>query len=460
MSQRREYCFRITSDYEVASFLNKSSPDIENGQFAPPLSLQRSESRNTSKLVMQKDKMIEALRLELAEAQIKLVDMENVGGDRIEELEKALLETRTLNARLMEDNESFQLLLSEKTLSGDFNGADFMQVSHSKPSGLGSLAEELESAEGGNENHRRLEVEAKSLRDQNKALTLYIENIIGRLLQHKDFENILDKTSDLMSGSPQTKSANTDKDLPPPPPPKDDAAIPSMLQRARSVVQGPGRRSRPVSQMFLPPSTTAPSPTTTEDPPKPAPIPISRTPLIREASHRRSQSEMPQGGSLVNQMYRGPPLSGSPGQMSPGISPNVTTPRTSFFSPSAGTWNSTTTSRAPSGARVASDNAGSSSTSTFSDGSGEDGAASSRRNNAAPSNYTGAVMTQSKLRPLRLVQENREMESGYHAGGVRTPEEEDAAKRKAANRGSWMGWFNRGKEEDGIRNISAESYRR
>ena len=38
--------------------------------------------------MMQKDQLIESLRLELAEAQIKLVEMENRGGDRMQELER------------------------------------------------------------------------------------------------------------------------------------------------------------------------------------------------------------------------------------------------------------------------------------------------------------------------------------------------------------------------------------
>jgi hypothetical protein len=46
-------------------------------------------------------------------------------------------------------------------------------------------------------------------------------------------------------------------------------------------------------------------------------------------------------------------------------------------------------------------------------------------------NYTGAVMTQNKLRPLRLVSDAAKLE------------EEEAA-RKKANRASWIpGWFNR-----------------
>ena len=68
--------------------------------------------------------MIESLRLELAEAQLKLVENENMGGDRLQLLEKQLLEARISNARLMDDNESFQLLLSEKTLNGNFTIAE------------------------------------------------------------------------------------------------------------------------------------------------------------------------------------------------------------------------------------------------------------------------------------------------------------------------------------------------
>src|SRR5262245_11748777 len=79
---------------------NSSSQNLETaGSFAPPSSIQRSDSRNHSKLIHQKDKIIEGLRLELAEVQIKLVEMENAGGGRMRELEKQLLETRMTNAR-------------------------------------------------------------------------------------------------------------------------------------------------------------------------------------------------------------------------------------------------------------------------------------------------------------------------------------------------------------------------
>ena len=406
-----------------------ASPRIrENDQFAPPAAASSRDAKDlskqdTSKQVAQKDQVIKSLRLELAEAQIKIMELDTDGGGRVHELEKQILETRIANARLMEDNESFQLLLSEKTLNGDFSKTEAMQQS----SGLGSLAEELgseemESTDDKSDDYRRLETEVKSLKDQNKALAKYIETIIGRLLSHKEFENILDKTPDLMSGAPRPQTANTDKELPPPPPAKDDEPAPSFLQRATSVIAGSAKRPRPGSQII---ASSAPPPG--EDP--------TKAPSV----NMNSQSEAQNAAPLVNQMYRGPPSTGSGGPMlSPGISPGVTNAtRTSFFSPSLAA-NSNATSRVQSGSASRSsrevNNPGSSSNSTFSDHSGGvDGSPPRANGNSGTNNFTGAVMTQSRLRPLRLVQENPKQEEDAAA----------VAARKKANRGSWMpNWMN------------------
>ena len=448
-------------------------------------SLQRSDSPNTTRLVTQKDMAIESLRLELAEAQIKLVEMENMGSDQLQQIEKTLLETRMANARLMEDNESFQLLLGEKTLNGDFAKTEFMQgpTAANGTSGLGSLAEELEAADGESENFRRLEAESKSLRDQNKALTLYIEKIISRVLMHDNFETILDQKAEPLPG--------TQKNLPPIPPSRDDGAQSSVLQRAMSVVGGP-RRPRPQSQLVtsvtpMPIDETTPKarvrpqsqifasapviPTKLNEDPFTAPqVPIGRKPSVsaQNRGHRRTQSEQSDATAhaaiVVNQMYRGPsPAAGGP---SSPVSPGGTTPQTSYFAPPAivgSTANhnphrpSPGASRTASGYRATPDSQGrndklsSSSNSAFSRDSGE--VPSPPRNRAGETNYTGAVMTQSRLRPLRLVQENKEMESQQSRRITVVADEENAA-RKKANRGSWMGWFNR-KDEAGPRSVSA-----
>lgn len=413
----------------VASFRNRSSPDVD-GQFAPSSHIERSPSRNNSTLLLQKDKLIESLRLELAESQIKLVEMENAGGGRQRELEKELLEARMANARLMEDNESYQLLLSEKTLTGDFAKGEFMREANpnkESASGLGSLADELESVDEAPETEapHPTEAELKALKDQNKALTLYIERIISRLLMHDGFEHILDRNEDDETSTTKTGS---EKDLPPTPPEKDDAASQGFLQRAKSVVSGPN--SRPSTQPRSRPNSMLPPPTPSqnEDPNTAPSIPF-RTQSVR-VGHRRSRSEQvdPNAASVVGHMYRGRNSGGpiSPTGMGPGS-------RQSMFSGAASYISGM--SRAPSLSSQPERAGRSSSPSITSDPHGDTastGATSSPpRSIGGMNNYTGAVMQQDKLRPLRLVSET-----------ARIKEEEEAA-RKKANRASWIPWLNR-----------------
>jgi hypothetical protein len=380
--------------------------------------------------------MIESLRLELAEVQIKVAEMEHMGDGRLQEIEKQLLDTRMANARLMEDNESFQLLLSEKTLKGDF-------MHESRPeaaAGLGTLADELESdtstGDGeSSEAYKKLEAELKSSRDSNKALTLYIDKIIGRLLQHEGFEHIIHG-----GDPPGTAPKPTDKALPPPPP---DENGPSFLQRAKSVVAGktgrPPRKARPLS--YMPPAAPEVAPTAHENPETAPSIPLSR-------GHRRSRSdqatENPAAAAIVGQMRRGSPLrTSSGGPTSPGISPSMSpsmsSNRSTFFVSS-----NPPSSRITSGSGPPTAERSSRTNSMLSEHSGEvnsQDTPSPPREKQGPNALPGAVMKQSQLRPLRLVRENTSLE-------------DDEAARKKANRGSWMPtWFNRagGVENEPIR---------
>ncbi|KAJ9284985.1 hypothetical protein DTO027B5_8546 [Paecilomyces variotii] len=433
-----------------SSFRNRASPDVDSGQFAPSTQIERSPSRNNSKLLLQKDKLIESLRLELAESQIKLVEMENMGGGRQRELEKELLEARMANARLMEDNESYQLLLSEKTLNGDFAKSDFLHdaAPDTKQAGsnLGSLADELESVgEGGDSDSRKLEAEVKALKDQNKALSLYIERIIGRLLQHEGFESILDKDEKDPPPKPQNPQAKDDQ-----------AAQTSFLQKAKSVVapapapapkgnNKPNHRHRPSS--FVPPPYMGPTPH--ENPLTAPSIPLGRSQSTRNG-HRRTRSDQADGAAaaVVGHMYRGSGVgrSTSGGPISPGISPTTMGPGSrqsglfsgaSFVSSSAGARTPSLSSQ-PDRKRMSGSNSVTSE-SNGDVGSTEGTSSPPRSISGGMTNYPGAVMTQNKLRPLRLVQENKESE-------------EDEAARKKANRGSWVSWFNRGSTDETAKN--------
>ncbi|PQE04743.1 M serotype protein [Rutstroemia sp. NJR-2017a BBW] len=416
---------------------NNSSPNVESGQFAPPSGLNRSDSRNNSKLLLQKDRLIESLRLELAEAQIKLVESENMGGGRMQEVEKLLLEARMTNARLMEDNESFQLLLQEKTLNGDFSkdhfeymgnssNADALNALEGRSGGGGTLADELSElndGEGENDSYRRLEAELKTAKDQNKALTLYINKIIERLLQHQDFEAILD--SDFKPGAPSsTKSANTDKELPPPPP-KEQASGASILQRAKTVAMG-SRKPRPQSVMPMSHSSV------TTDPDTAPSIPFGRSSSVRQAVRPKSEQYTGGAASVVNQMYRG-------GQTSPPLhGPQTPRHSQSFFA--GGPISGKPTSRHPSLGHVPTAANFSGLRSETSSLSGDSGEVSTPPGNSPPREKT-TTFAGNKPRPLRLVQDK---------------EEEDKTKAK---RGSWMGWAFGGvqaKKDESVAQVQVE----
>jgi len=375
-------------------------------------------------LILQKDKVIESLRLELAEAQIKLVEMENAGGGRVQELERILLETRMTNARLMEDNESYQLLLSEKTLNGDFSKGEFMRhtIEDRAPSRAGgngtSLADELQSfAEDESEQVRRLEGEVKSLNDEKKALTLYINKIIERLLQHSGFESILSSTPE--TGISQLRvQPHADKELPPPPPQEDQQPT-SFLQRAKSTVLGSGTRARPVSMAPSVPNSTAPG--VTEDPDTAPSIPLQRSYTQRHSSgvygHKRQGSEWGSAATIVNNMYRSPVTD---------TAPSLVSPRNSIFMQSG---RATSGSSNASGAGIESGSSVSDAQPRASEDGGMYDTPSPPRSIASSGERpANAVMGGKTIRPLRLVQEKTE---------------EDQA-RKAANRASWLGWFNKG----------------
>ncbi|KAI9743102.1 MAG: hypothetical protein M1818_003397 [Claussenomyces sp. TS43310] len=420
----------MDEEHRMSRHSNNASPSVDSSHFAPPSAIARSDSRSNSKIVLQKDRLIESLRLELAEAQIKIVESANMGGGRLHEVETLLQEARVANARLLEDNNSYQLLLSEKTLNGDFARNEFgFMSSAANPDALdalegrtatSSLADELSNIDDGeNENYRRLETELKNAKDQNKALTLYINKIIERLLQHQDFEAILDQSSDFNPGAP----ANVDKELPPPPPPQ--ASGPSILQRAKSVAMGPSKpKQRTMSQM---PATH--SALTDPDTAPSIPFGLGRSSSVRPT---RPQSEQYTGGpaNVVNQMYRGPA-----GQISPPLhGPQTPRNSTSFFAPPAVGANPNAAARQPSGGQVAT-NATFTGGRTSDSSSIESGDVSTPPSNSPPRPEKTTTFAGNKPRPLRLVQDQSEARL-----------EED----KKNKRSSWMGWaFNAvGKKEE------------
>ncbi|KAI1608009.1 hypothetical protein EDD37DRAFT_614290 [Exophiala viscosa] len=388
-----------------------------------------NSSQDLNRILEEKDGAIEALQFDLAEAQLRLADQEHMGDGRLQAMEKAIMEIKMQNARLVEENESFQMLLTEKTLKGDFLHGQHAQEDIS---GLSSLAEELESSgeatEGQTDSYRKLEAEYKALHEEKNALKLYIDKIIGRMLIQPGFEHIF--TDQDEAPTPPTKPATVEKALPAVPDQQTSdfaAANPSVgvtgfLQRARSVVSRPGGgKARPMS--YAQPSGHTPPPPSANENPVTAP----RIPINRERGHRRARSDQAQtdmaAAAVVHQMNRASTFrTTSGGPLSPGLrplSPQLGQRRGSGYFPP----------RTPSAGR----RDGSSANSVTSEHSDEqksntDGSSVAPVTAATPQNQAnipGAVMKQSQLRPLRLVQKQ--------------DEEEEMMKR--AHRGSWMGWL-------------------
>jgi hypothetical protein len=343
-------------------------------------------------LLLQKDKLIESLRLELAEAQIRLAEADHLGGTKLHQLEQQLLEVRMTNARLMEDNESFQLLLSSAALNGDFPRGDYLSNAFSNPEhetesesneevkkvpgsprrnslSLGlNLAEELGGADVDDETQeenqqiKKLEAEIKALREQNKAMSLYISGIIERILQSKDSEAILDKTTSFSSSSGTSTPSNTEKPLPPKPATEEEPRT-GILQRTKSLAQRKAPPpSRPENMSGMQRSQSYRGPT---------------------GGHKRSQSDHgqqhPSGGSAVNNIYRGE---------------GMITPRASTFYGGATGEHYTRSSR-PRDSTLSVD----------SGVSDTDASSISSRTSSHPSTPIGPIAG-NKLRPLTLVQMN------------------------------------------------------
>lgn len=347
-----------------------------------------------------------------------------------------LMEARMANARLIEGNESFQLLLNEKSMNGDLVKDDLSHCStvqeERTASALGpgtSLAEELEHASDKDEESRHSpDAEIKSLKDQNKALSLYISKIIERLLNHKDFESILDKTPDLMSGP----KLNTEKELPPPPPRRETMSA-NMLSRARSVTTAPTRpRPRPMSYMPVRPSTDLPL----------------RGPNIGNANRRslqrsssvRASAILSNGQTIPDFDNHSSALTDSQNDVNINshnqASPTYISPRSSIVN---------TESKIPNMAARLSSGTGSVDGNTIDTKPVATDTSNADTDNNQESRFSGAasspprmsaergaaVMAGNKPKPLRLVRESAEAQAEQEA-------------RKKANRGSWMpGWFSK-----------------
>ncbi|KAI9493552.1 hypothetical protein BDB00DRAFT_872228 [Zychaea mexicana] len=145
---------------------------------------------------------------------------------RIDTLEKELTSLKEVNASLMEDNESYQILLHEKTMAGEFpKKSDLASTTPSiaaeatiptaaeaatttKPETT-SLAAELNKVQGGDcacqhaAAVKKLSDEIRVLQESNKALSLYMNKILLKIVDNQELVDVLNiDEDDEISSSP------------------------------------------------------------------------------------------------------------------------------------------------------------------------------------------------------------------------------------------------------------------
>jgi hypothetical protein len=139
----------------------EKSQELRTGTQDEPLDPGDGKDFNISAgALKKKDIQIEGLQLELAELEVRLAQEENVALSRMRQVEGALLQAKVENIRLTENVESYQMLLQERTMKGEYPlmGLPLGQESGSPSSrpnsrldecdlNVTSLATELEEAE-------------------------------------------------------------------------------------------------------------------------------------------------------------------------------------------------------------------------------------------------------------------------------------------------------------------------
>ena len=436
-------------------------------------------ARQNSAEAQSKSKLIETLRCQLVESQSKVLEVAESKEVRVQELEETLQGARATVARLVEDSESYQLLLNEKILNGDYTRGSHLRFTdsgagdenESRPDEVASpsLADELQSVRSDEDEHRdRLEGEMKNVKDQNKALSLYINHLLERLLQHKDCESILDKTPSLPRGVSSTnvpgrqpRNVNTDKELPVTPP-KDEQPV-----RQRPRPTGPAAlrsssggvlRPRPLSFMAAAPFAVPVAEGSSSGPG----AQLRRSSSIRGPGSRAISFERSEATKNDHTSAPTSNLTRSASTMMPASRRYSLFSTTSNLGALGGAANGGSTgTRTPSGGqsvtgKAENDQPGSP-TGAYHDHdrsmalSGMSGgqqhstpAVSSASTAAGNSMTTTPALAGNKLRPLRLVQ--GQTSQGGAPSGSSITNESDLDKK--AKRSSWMGWFNKGKLDD------------
>ncbi|KAI7883162.1 hypothetical protein K492DRAFT_235534 [Lichtheimia hyalospora FSU 10163] len=138
------------------------------------------------------EKTIAKLKSQLASMEKQYANQHQYQSACINHLEEQLATARQMNESLMEDNESYQLLLHEKTMNGEILAASRATMDSDSLDTKGvNLADELGNADYIQEQERSLYDEVRSLKDTNRALQLYLNKILIKIIDNESMQHVL-----------------------------------------------------------------------------------------------------------------------------------------------------------------------------------------------------------------------------------------------------------------------------
>ncbi|KAI8343018.1 hypothetical protein BC941DRAFT_465191 [Chlamydoabsidia padenii] len=150
--------------------------------------LDRRQEFHLAKIQAQ-DRLLKCLTAEFEKQKSKHLESMQEQDEQLASITAELASVKALNHTLMEDNEGYQMLLTEKTMSGEFP----KKVEQEEPM---SLATEMKRLSNDSSVIQELTNENKILKESNKALSLYMNKILLKIVGNHDLVDVLNIDED------------------------------------------------------------------------------------------------------------------------------------------------------------------------------------------------------------------------------------------------------------------------
>ncbi|KAK3813553.1 MAG: hypothetical protein JOS17DRAFT_761654 [Linnemannia elongata] len=185
----------------------EASTSSKEFDVVPPVVQQQIAENNAAhtRALRAQENIVTELRKQLLNMNQDFIERQRNFTLKESELQAQIAQAQELNRGLMEENESYQMLLHEKSMNGEFMQTSIMKntgyngdpsatplATHSN--GSINLADELGKAFDRSpllNSEKSIEEEIKQLRESNTALGLYISRILSRIMENPHLQAVL-----------------------------------------------------------------------------------------------------------------------------------------------------------------------------------------------------------------------------------------------------------------------------